>query len=223
LKINPNTLSKKQQKIFFEGRCKHRHLYFEHPSCFVKDVLQNGGSLMEGYLDIETTGFEANYHHILTWVIKVKGEDRYFTGEINKEDLDNETFDKRICKELIDALDKFDVIYTYYGTGFDIPFMRSRCMYWKLPFPEFGVLKHKDIYYMSKRLLKLHRKSLEVATNFLGIDGKNHVLGKEWMCARLGHKWALEYVMEHNKIDCDILEKLHDRLCNYAKRTLKSV
>ena len=65
---------------------------------------------MEGYLDIETTGFEANYHHILTWVIKVKGEDRYFTGEINKEDLDNETFDKRICKELIDALDKFDVI-----------------------------------------------------------------------------------------------------------------
>jgi len=223
MKINPNTLTKKQQKIYFEGRCKHRHLYSEHPACFVKDVLQKGGTLLEGYLDIETTGFEANYHHMLTWVIKVRGENEYYTGEINKEDLDNETFDKRICQELVDVLNKFDVIYTYYGTGFDIPFMRSRCMYWGIPFPEFGTLQHKDVYYLSKRLLKLHRKSLDAATHFLGIEGKNHVLGKEWMCARIGHKWALKYVMEHNMLDCDILEKLHDRLSNFAKRTTKSV
>jgi len=160
---------------------------------------------------------------MLTWVIKVKGKDKYYTSRINKQDLESGNFDKRLCEELIDTLNKFDVIYTYYGTGFDIPFMRARCLYYNLPFPEFGVLKHKDIYYMVRRLLKLNRKSLDVATKFLGIQGKNHVLGKEWMLARIGNEAALDYVMEHNVLDCEILEKLHNKLTNYAKRTVKSV
>jgi len=218
--INPNILTKAQQKQYFEGRCRHYHLYSEHPNCFKKEVLPN---LREGYLDIETTGFEANYHHILTYVIKVKGEDKYYKASITKEDLDNGDFDKKVCEQLISDLNKFDVIYTYYGTGFDIPFMRARCLYWKLPFPGFGTIKHKDVYYIVRRLLKLNRKSLEVATRFLGISGKNHVLGNEWMLARIGNPKGLKYVMEHNIIDCDILEELHDRLSNYVKATLNTI
>lgn len=222
VRINPNTLTKRQQKIWYNERCKHSHLYCTHPACFRRDILEKNGTLKEGYLDIETTGFEADYHHMLTWVIKEKNG-KYHTARITKEDLDDETFDKRLCEELVNILDKFDIIYTYYGTGFDIPFMRSRCMYWNIPFPEFGELKHKDLYYLARRLLKTHNKSLETVTNFLGISGKNHCLGKEWMCARIGHEWALDYVMHHNELDCDILEKLHNKLQNYAKRTVKSV
>lgn len=221
--INPNCLTRKQQKIFFECRCKHRHLYIEHPNCFKKEILEKDGELKEGYLDIETTGFEADYHHILTYVIKYRGEDKYETGQITKEDLESGEFDKRVCKKLITDLNKFDIIYTYYGTGFDIPFMRSRCLHWELEFPEFGTIQHKDVYYITKRLLKLHRYSLASATRFLGIEGKNHVLGKKWMLARLGNKAALKYVMYHNVIDCDILERLHDKLTNYHKHTTKTV
>ncbi len=221
--INPNTLSKKQQKIFFEGRCKHRHLYCEHPSCFRKEILEKDGDFVEGYLDIETTGFEANYHHMLTYVIKVKGKKQYYTASITKEDLDKGIFDKRICEQLVEDLSHFDLIYTYYGTGFDIPFMRSRCMYYGITFPEFGTLQHKDLYYVTKRLLKLNRGSLAAATRFLGIDGKNHVLGEEWMLARIGNKKGLKYVMEHNILDCDILEKLHEKLENYFKKKSKTV
>jgi len=221
--INPNTLTKKEKKIFFEGRCRHRHLYSEHPNCFRKEILEKDGDLKEGYLDIESTGFEANFHHILTYVIKEKGKDVYHTGEITKEDLDAGIFDKNVCKKLVKDLEKFDIIYTYYGTGFDNKFMRSRCMYWGITFPEFGKLRHKDLYYVTRRLLKLHRCSLDAATKFLGIEGKNHVLGKEWMLARVGNKKALEYVMHHNKLDCDILEKLHEKLENYFKRTFSSV
>jgi len=220
MKVNPNTLSLSQKRLFFEGRCKHRHTYSEHPSCFVTEQLSN---LKEGYLDIETTGFEANYHHMLTWVIKVKGEKTYYTGEITKKDLESGRFDERICKELIDALNKFDVIYTYYGTGFDIPFMRARALRYSLPFPEFGYIQHKDLYYAVRRLLKLNRKSLEVATRFLGIPGKNHVLGEPWMLARIGDKKSLNYVMKHNKLDCEILEKLHDKLRPFFKATTKTI
>lgn len=221
--INPNTLTKAQQDIWYNKRCKHNHIYCEHPSCFRKDILEADGNLREGYLDIETTGFEADYHHILTYVIKVKGKKQYYKGQITKEDLDAGIFDKNVCKQLIADLANFDIIYTYYGTGFDIKFMRTRCMYWNITFPEFGNLQHKDLYYVTKRLLKLHRSSLEAATRFLGIEGKNHVLGKEWMLARVGDKAALKYVMKHNIIDCDILEKLHNKLENYFKRTFNSV
>lgn len=218
--INPYTLTKAQQRIFFEKRCRHYHTYSEHPACFEKEQLVKK---VEGYLDIETTGFEANYHHMLSWVIKYKGEDRYESACITKKDLDSGEFDKRLSEELIRALSKFDIIYTYYGTGFDVPFMRARALRYKLPFPMFGTLQHKDIYYMVKRLLKLNRKSLAVATAFLGISGKNHVLGDEWMLARLGNEKALAYVLKHNILDCDILEKLHNRLANYAKRTSVSI
>jgi len=221
--LNPNILKKKEKELFFTGRCKHRHLYCEHPNCFRTEVLEKNGDLKEGYLDIETTGFEANYHHILTYVIKVKGEDKYYKASITKDDLDKGIFDKRICEQLVEDLSHFDVIYTYYGTGFDIPFMRARCMYWNLVFPEFGTLQHKDLYYVVRRLLKLNRKSLEVATRFLGIEGKNHVLGNEWMLARIGNKKGLDYVMEHNIIDCEILEKLHLRLENSFKKTTNTV
>lgn len=219
-KINPYTLSRKQQKIYFEGRCRHHHTYSEHPACFITEQCQEQA---EGYWDIETTGFEANYHHLLSYVIKVKGEKKYYTACITKEDLDSGEFDKRICEQLVSDLNRFDVIYTYYGTGFDVPFARARCLYWGLPFPEFGYIQHKDIYYMVKRLLKLNRKSLEVATRFLGITGKNHVLGNEWMLARIGDPKGLEYVLKHNILDCDILEKLHNRIKNYSLATTKSM
>jgi len=222
-RLNPNTLSKKLQKIYWEGRCRHRHVYADHPNCFRKEVLEKNGTLKEGYLDIETTGFDADYHHILTYVIKYRGEKKYETGKITKADLESGNFDKRLCKKLIKDLNKFDIIYTYYGTGFDIPFMRSRCLHFGLQFPEFGTLQHKDVYYITKRLLKLHRNSLAAATRFLGIEGKNHVLGNKWMLARLGNKKALEYVMYHNVIDCDILEELHNKLTNYHKLTTGSV
>jgi len=221
--INPNILSKKEQNIFFTYRCKHRHLYAEHPNCFRTEVLEKNGTLMEGYWDIETTGFEANFHNMLSYVIKVRGKNEYYKACITKEDLESGEFDKRICEQLISDLSKFDVIYTYYGTGFDWKFARSRCLYWNLPFPEFGTLQHKDIYYMVRARLKLHKSSLDAATNFLGIKGKNHVLGKEWMLARIGNAEGLRYVLEHNILDCDILEKLHDRLENYSRRVTKSV
>jgi uncharacterized protein YprB with RNaseH-like and TPR domain len=219
--INPNTLNKMQQILWYTGHCKHGHAYSTHPACFQRDVLDGVGK--EGYWDIETTGFESDYHHMLSWVIKEKDKNVFHTACITKEDLDAGIFDKRICQELVDTLKQFGIIYTYNGTNFDVRFARSRCMFWGIEFPEFGVIQHKDIYFMTKRLLKLHRHSLEAATRFLGIQGKNHVLGKEWMLARIGDAKALEYVLRHNKLDCAILEKLHKRLLNYAKNTTSSM
>lgn len=222
MRINPYTLNKDLQKQFFEGRCRHRHTYSEHPGCFQTEILKKG-EVMEGYLDIETTGFEANYQHMLTYVIKQQEKKKYFEGVINKDDILNYKFDNRICKALVTDLNRFDVIYTYYGARFDVPFMRSRCIKQNIRFPEFGHLQHKDVYYMVKNKLKMHRASLEAATRFFGINDKNHVEPDIWMRARVGDPKALKYVLDHNRRDCDILEKLHKKLSNYAMRTTRSL
>lgn len=220
ISVNPFNMKKAELVKYMTGRCKHRHRYIEHPNCFIKETNKE---IKIGYLDIETTDLVADIGIMLTWVIKTKGKNQYYCGRIKKEEIFNEEFDKRICKDLIDALDNYDVIITYYGTKFDIPFMRTRCLAWNLPFVTFGYLKHKDVYYMVKRLLKLHRSSLEAATKFFGIHGKDHVEVDVWRKARYGNKSALDYVFNHNVKDVEILEALHEKLEAYDKGMAKSI
>lgn len=218
--VNPFNMTKTELIEYMTGRCKHYHRYIEHPNCFLEEKKRE---VKIGYLDIETSSLKADVGIMLTWAIKTRDKDEYLTGRITKEEIFEYKFDKRICQELLAALDRYDVIVTHYGTGFDIPFMRSRCLWWKLPFPTFGYVKHKDTYYMVKRLLKLHRNSLESATQFLGIKGKNHVDLELWRLATYGDQKSLDYVYDHNIRDVAILEKLHKRLEAYDRGIAKSI
>lgn len=201
-------------------RCKHGHKYIEHPACYVKE---QGREIRIGYLDIESASLKADVDIMLSYVIKTRDSDEYKFDFVRKDELFDLSWDKRICKKLINDMLYYDVIITYYGTKFDIPFIRSRCLYWKLPFINFGLVKHKDVYYMVKRLLKLHRSTLEAATKFLGIAGKNHVELETWVRAKYGDEKAMEYVLDHNLKDCAILERLHKKLEAFDKGTIKSI
>lgn len=201
-------------------RCKHRHTYLSHPNCYLEET---GKSKKVGYLDIESGGLQANFDYMLTWCIKTRDKEEYNSGVITRDDIESYKFDKRILKELIESLKEYDTIVTYYGTKFDVPFIRTRAMMHKLDFLPFGAIQHKDCYYMVKMKMRLHRSSLDSACAALGIKGKNHIKGNFWMKAKLGDASALAYVLDHNKKDCQILEKLHKRLENYVKDTSKSI
>lgn len=218
--MNPNILTGKTKKLYLEGRCGHYHKYCEHPKCFEKDILQK---LKIGYFDIESGGLNANFDYMLTYCIKTKGKEEYFEGRINQQDILSFEFDKNILKQLIIDLQKFDVIVTYYGTKFDIPFIRTRAISHKLKFPVFGTIQHKDVYYMAKRLTRCHRTSLDTVCAMFNIKGKNHIKGNFWMMAKVGDEIALNYVADHNRKDCIILEKLHKKLEEYAKMTTNSI
>lgn len=220
-RLNPYILTKKEIEWLGTHKCRHNHTYLEHYQCYIDEHKNKQPKI--GFLDIETTGFQADYHHMLTYVIKTGGKDEFCEGVIKKSELENYTFDKRLTQDLVRDLYKYNVIYTYYGTKFDVPFIRSRALYHKLEFPVFGVVQHKDVYYMVKRLLKLHSSRLESATKFLGIPGKDHVEGDIWMRARLGDPKSLEYVLKHNRKDTTTLEKLYKRLKPYDKGIIKKI
>lgn len=217
-------------------RCIHRHTIKEHPRCFAKGLIKSKtwyDNLKIGYLDIESTGFYADFDNMLTWAIKEK-DGTIYTDTVTKEDLFSGVIDRKIVKSCIDKMREFDVVCTYFGTNFDIKFLRSRALYYGFDFPGFelsssvnknGEIKyipiselfHWDLYYLVKSKLKLRRSSLENVCSFLNIDGKTKLDGDVWRRAKYGDPKALKEVLDHNIYDVIILERLHEKLSDFAK------
>jgi uncharacterized protein YprB with RNaseH-like and TPR domain len=168
-----------------------------------------------GYLDIEASNLKANFGVCFSWCIKEQGTDNIESARVTRSEMRNGVLDKRVIQELVDALKKYTVIYTYYGTRFDIPFVRTRAMMHGIEFPPRGEILHRDLYYLVRSKLQLNRNRLEVACGVLGIEGKTHIRWDKWISAMTGDKESLEYIVEHNKYDVIILEKLHERMAPY--------
>lgn len=207
--------------------CKHRHTIKTHPSCFqggkLIDDAQWWRQIKTGYLDIESTGFKANYCFTLSWAIKDLASGKVDYDYIVIDDVLSGKFDKRIIKTLLNKIKEYDCIVSYYGSGFDIPFIRTRAFSHDFDFPNYGAIKHIDLYYVVKSKLSLSSKSLESACSLFGIKGKDHVDPKIWIMAGAGNPRALKYVVNHNINDVEILQQLHERLASQAKFTKKSI
>jgi uncharacterized protein YprB with RNaseH-like and TPR domain len=196
-------------------RCKHGHTYLEHDSCYLEEIDSNR---KVGFFDIETSNLKADFGIVICWYI-LDNLGKYHGRVVTKEELFGEQYpDKNLMVELIDCLNDFDIIYTYYGTRFDIPFVRSRSVMMGLDFPPSGALKHKDIYYIIKNKFALHRKSQEVAAEMLlGETSKTHWSAKHWVKAIQGNAESLKYISDHCKIDCLELKKISEKVLDFSK------
>ena len=219
-------------------RCIHRHTIDEHPNCFAqgltevssgpKSWYQEAGTKI-GYLDIETDNLKADFGTTLSWCIKDK-DGEIHQSVVTKEELFNGETDRRLIQELVDKMKEYKIIITYYGTGFDLPWIRSKALHYNIDFPGFIVeinekekvivkpsLYHWDLYYVVKSKLNLSRKSLDNACDYLGIEGKTPIDKDIWRKAKYGDKQALGEVLMHNRGDVIILEFLHNRLTAFSK------
>lgn len=208
-------------------RCKHRHTPKTHPQCFqdgkLIDDAQWWKQLKTGYLDIETMGFNGTYYYMISWAIYDLQTGEIFSDAVTPNDISSLEFDKRIVKTLMQKMSEYECLVTYYGTGFDIPFVRTRAFSNGLNFFNFGQIKHIDLYYLVKAKLKLQRNSLEAACALFGIKGKNHVDPHKWMLAGMAISPHIDYVLDHNHRDVEILKQLHDKLATQGKFTKRSI
>ena len=218
---NPRRLKKSSLVRYVTGRCVHRHTYLEHPFCFEEE---NMGRL--GFLDIEATNLKADFGIVLSYCIKDAHSPRIYGRHITRTEVQHKDkqYDKDILMDCIRDIRRFDRIVTYFGTSYDCPFLRTRALRWNLPYPLYGEIKHFDLFYLAKSKLNLHRKSLEVVTKWLGIEGKNHIDWEVWLDATFRQdKKSLEEIFDHNKRDVIILEQAYNKLINYSKGTFKSI
>lgn len=199
---------------------KHRHAYLNHYECF---LAEGRGQERVGFFDIETTNLNAAFGIMLCYCIKDAA-----TGEVLGKCIDRKQLetvrDREIVKACVADLQKFDRVVTQYGERFDLPFIRTRAVALSLPFPEFGELFQTDVWKILRKKFRLHSNRLEAACKvLLGRTEKTHLEPDYWIGALMGDKKALAYIYDHCEKDVSDLEKLYNKVCNYAQKRDESI
>ena len=149
--------------------------------------------------------------------IKERGNDKIYSRTVRPKEL-RKDLDKQVVEQCIKDLLKFDRVVTYYGTGFDLPFVRTRAAVHGLDFPEFGQINHTDLYYIVRNKFQLSSNRLENACRVvLGETQKTRINSNIWLYALQGDKKSLEYIKEHCDYDVIDLEKLFEKVMPFRK------
>ena len=194
--------------------CPHGHNYLSHPQCYVKEL---GKTEKIGILDIEASGLKASFAKVLSYCIK-EVDGPILGRSLTTKESRSKVKDSDLIRELVADMAKFDRIVTYYGAGFDIPFIRTRAVHFNIPFPSFGEISHTDLYFVIRFKFKLHRNSLQAAAEFFDIPAKGHRLDPEiWDSCVSGDQKALDYVLTHNKEDVITTEALFKKVAPYTR------
>lgn len=208
------SLTKDELYNRYKFRCSHSHTGLEHETCYLKSLQEKE---IIGFFDIEATNLKADFGFILTYAIKIEGGG-VIKRSITPKDIFSGQYDKNICRQFLQDVQQFDRLITYYGSRFDIPYIRTRCLRWGLGFPAYGDRFHTDAYDVVKHRLKLHRSRLETASQFLNIPSKQHRLNPEvWQGCQAGNKKNIDYVVKHNVEDVISLEKLWMKIQSFTK------
>ena len=224
IKMPIHRMKKVELVWMYKHRCKHHHTYLEHYSCY---LTEHPNKQRIGFLDIEASNLDADYGIMLSYCIKDGASKKIHEGAIRFEDVQKAKAgceDKKLCQKLIKDILKYDILVTWYGRKFDVPFIRTRSIICGVDFPSFGSLIHIDAYYFARFRLKLSSNRLEnVCRQLLGKTLKTHIQAKYWRGGVRGDKKSLKYILDHNRKDVIDLEKVYYKLLDYARRSDTSI
>jgi uncharacterized protein len=160
-------------------------------------------SVCEAYLDIETTGLSPAGSEITVIGIHIcKGEEENFVQLVGR-DID--------AGSLLEALDGVQVIHTYNGHRFDLPFIHR-----KLGVNLEEIYAHRDLMYDCWRNnlrggLKSVECQLGIDRDSVGIDGLEAVR-LWWRYVETFDLDALNILLKYNKEDVQNLKVLKEKL-----------
>ncbi|MBI5777723.1 MAG: ribonuclease H-like domain-containing protein [Nitrospirae bacterium] len=152
------------------------------------------------FLDIETTGTAPHEGEVT--MVGLYGAGRMTTLIRN---------DSLTGQRLADELDRYDLIVTFFGSGFDLPFLKAKYPRLQLDQPHF-------VLCFAARRLGYHG-GLKQIESTLGITRHSSVQGMDgWEAVRLWYQWqagdeqALSRLVTYNAADTKNLEPLADHL-----------
>lgn len=154
------------------------------------------------FLDIETNGLPLPDGEITLVGIYGKGR---MTTLIHGDTLSNE--------RLQEELGSYDLIVTFFGSGFDLPFLKAKYPSLVLDQP------HIDLCFAARRLgLKGGLKAIEAEIGCYRPSALDGLTG--WDAVRLWEEWQLgqsgsgDLLIQYNEADCKNLEPLADLIYN---------
>ncbi len=183
-------------------KCRKVNDLTEIQSFFLERKFQ-GSKKTEGYLDIETDHLSPLEGEItVVGIGKEQGEDFSFLQLIEKG---------ITAKNLVDCIKDIDIIYTYNGTDFDLPFIKQ-----KLKIDIDTYCKHRDLKFGCWRNklyggLKEVESKPKIEKKIKDIDGK--VATDLWKrYKKFNDREALSLLLEYNKEDVFNLKSLKEAL-----------
>ncbi len=226
--IAPFARLKKDQILWLAGHtCRaHRHAYTDHYQCYLNEWPQEDPFKERvGFFDIEASGLKGNWDFCLSYAIKIDSG-KILGRSLVPSEIRNFHFDKFLVKEMINDLLKFDRIVGHYirDRRFDMPFARSRALYWGHKFPPYKALRITDTYDLAKNKLALSSNRLESICQHLKIPSKGHKQDPAtWQLAKAGNKKALAWTWAHNVEDVVSTEAVYHRLKEFSMQRNTSI
>jgi hypothetical protein len=161
------------------------------------------GPITEGYLDIETTGLTPSGCDITVIGIHICNNGRSNFVQLVGKDITKQS--------ILDTLQDVNILYTYNGSRFDLPFIHGR-----LGINLAKLFTHIDLMYHCWRKnlyggLKSVEQRLGIERQLKGIDGYEAVKLR-WKYVDSFDLGALNTLLEYNKEDVVNLKLLKERL-----------
>jgi len=127
-----------------------------------------------GFLDIETTGLSSSKNKIILVGLLTKTYFYQFFAEERKEEVD-------ILNELVCILKDIDILVTFNGTSFDIPFLNQRFKFHNIDY-KIPSASSFDLYLIFKKYsthFNLPNYKLKTIEKLAGIQREDLISGKE--------------------------------------------
>lgn len=163
---------------------------------------------MSIYLDIETTSLHADIGSVI--VIGLLVDDKEYFFFVDSPKMEKETLEKFI-NFIRDFKDR--KIYIW-NSDFDIPFLLTRCLKYRIDASIFSSLKIVDLLKFAREKLKLSSNSLENVSRFFELDKKYDLKGKDTLMLYQeyleGKSENKEKIIEHCRDDLLRLKELHE-------------
>jgi uncharacterized protein YprB with RNaseH-like and TPR domain len=170
-----------------------------------KDYLQFvEGTSQLAFWDIEATQLNADLGSTLCASVKPYGKKPY-TFKVKA--VGN---DVKVVRDLAEALEEYHCWCTYYGSGFDIPFVNTRLLKWG--YEPITPRHHIDLYFKLKSKTKMSSKSLGRFASLLGTDEqKMGVSQNVW--SEMGYRLDthMPVMVERCESDCIALEDIYNK------------
>jgi len=181
----------------------------------------NPDEMRIGLFDIESTGLVGDFGCILCMVIKTFGSRE--KGQVFKVDLDRRDLleaEKEMLVEAIKVLESYQGLAGYYSTRFDMPMIRTRCMFHGIPAPK--KIKHFDAYFTIRRTVNPTTRRMDRINEINRITDqtlpeKSRLGLAEWTGAMFRRdKQCLDYIVDHCEKDVDVLESIINKYIDFV-------
>ena len=105
-------------------------------------------------------------------------------------------------------LSQADVLISFNGQTFDLPWLQSKFLRERLP--ALGDLRHIDLYQVARHKMRLTRKSLANISKYLRLKNQKTRLDFDvWGRAGEGDSKAMKYIRDHAAADVLVTEELY--------------